>query len=512
MNNALLTITIGTHFFKINRISHEMRLIIVEFARRYIKYGLVKNTRGGGFSKEPQAVFGAATKDREEYRFHINQYDEFRDLLRMRNYPDSLVEVIYKPLISGLDANFKLKPTWVLRDYQVPVVDYLLNGEHSNSKIVEMQTGKGKGLVTLKALAEIGKKFAVLLRSMYVEKWVEEIQQKLDIQAHEIMVIQGGKNLQALINLAITDQLSDIKCFIISNTTYRNWLSMYEKYGDEMVELGYPIQPEDFFETIGCGVRVIDEIHLDLHLQFKTDLYTNVEKSIALSATFLSRDKFIEHVQEVMYPKKYRYQGGPLDKYISSTAVFYSIRDMSHIRTTERGSNTYSQTAFEKSIRRNPEQSANYNRLIKHLVDEFFMKDYKSGQRCAVYAGSIDTSTILTNHLKRAYPHLDVRRYVEDDPYENLIESDIRVTTVLSGGTAHDIDKLKTVILTNSLDSLQSNIQVMGRLRNLPDMPLRFVYLACTDIEKQMNYHRTKKELMLERAKVYQEYNAPISV
>lgn len=791
MNSTLLTVTVGSHFFKLNRISHSIRPIIREFAFRYIKYGLVKNPRGGGFKRVPQAVFGAATDDREEYRFHINQYEEFRALFKERGYPDSVFDVVHKPVPQGVHYDLQLKPGWVLRDYQEPIVEYL-SINPPVAKIVEIQPGKGKGqpldalikvpggwatmgsmqvgtqvtakdgttttvtgvfpqgfkdvyeltfvdgrtascddthlwrvfvkntdpdeqwrvvdtlelkrlmdemnnqiyielcdsevsddvvlpvdpytlgvkigtddntakyipdayldastvqrqallqglmdidgtvteeeifystsnlrlsyeiqylvrslggiashcrcvcttvehgriknkllnyevrfrvkkpselfsnpikkeqtnnikqyadglklriesvelvgreqtqcisvahpdqlyitddfvvthntLSFLASMARIKTRFAAVIRPMFIDKWVADVQKVLNITADEVMVVQGGANLKALIELAKTDQLGNIKAIIISNKTYQGWLTIYEKFREGAQELGYGCHPEDLFEVIGCGVRLVDEIHLDLHLQFKLDLYTNVASSIALSATFLSNDKFIEHVQSVMYPPATRYQGGPLDRYVTAIAAFYSIEDMSKIRTVENGGTMYSHNAFEKSIRRNPHQLQNYCRLIKHYVDVVYMEDYKQGERCIVFASSIEMCAILRNYLARAYPQLDVRRFVAEDPPENMLEPDIIVTTVLSGGTAHDVEKLKAIVQTITLDSIQSNIQAMGRLRNLPNMPLRFLYTVCTDVEKSVKYHHSKVEMLKQRAKVYQEMTSPFRV
>jgi hypothetical protein len=107
---------------------------------------------------------------------------------------------------------------------------------------------------------------------------------------------------------------------------------------------------------------------------------------------------------------------------------------------------------------------------------------------------------------------LKVNRYVDEDPFEYLLEADLCFSTVLSAGTAVDISMLKTVIMSNSLDSIQSNIQAFGRLREIKDLTLRFVYLVCLDIPKQVEYHKSKKELLIQRSKTYGEYFLPFAI
>ena len=137
------------------------------------------------------------------------------------------------------------------------------------------------------------------------------------------------------------------------------------------------------------------------------------------------------------------------------------------------------------------------------------VNDYKYGEKLAIYVSSIKMATSLTEYLKQQYADLDVRRYVEDDPYENLLDPDIRITTIMSGGTGHDISNLKMVLLTVAISSSQSNVQTLGRLRKLDDIPVRFYYLTNLNVKKHVEYHEKKKEMLLFRAKTYKEFFYP---
>ena len=72
---------------------------------------------------------------------------------------------------------------------------------------------------------------------------------------------------------------------------------------------------------------------------------------------------------------------------------------------------------------------------------------------------------------------------IVNDPYENIIEPDIRVTTIISGGTAIDIPNLRTLIL-NNIKSPVANLQTMGRLRDLQNRDVKFYYLYSEQIAK----------------------------
>jgi hypothetical protein len=63
-----------------------------------------------------------------------------------------------------------------------------------------------------------------------------------------------------------------------------------------------------------------------------------------------------------------------------------------------------------------------------------------------------------------------VRRYVQGDPYkENYLECDIRVTTVLSGGTAHDVKNL----IEYSIQLMQNNKAMKKKFMNLMTLQLK---------------------------------------
>jgi hypothetical protein len=205
-------------------------------------------------------------------------------------------------------------------------------------------------------------------------------------------------------------------------------------------------------------------------------------------------------MQELMYPSSTRFNGLELDKYIEAVAYLYHIQPDRAYRTEEYGQSTYSHGAYEKSILKNREFTHHYFRMIKGIVDTTYMQSRKPGEKFAIFVSSIAMATALTNFLSEEYPKVDVRRYVEDDEYKNLLEAEIRITTVLSGGTAHDIPNLVGLLLTISIDSIQANIQVMGRLRKL-ESQVYFYYMACMDIPKQMQFHERKAGMLAERAK-----------
>lgn len=505
-NESYFTLVVYSHFFKITDISNKARQLIKQFTYRFVQYGLIRS-QGGKFIKGPIKTFGASNANRTEFRFHKNSLKDFIVFLEDNFITTKLYKVVEIPLHESRDTSFDINPTFKLRDYQEPAYDYLIN-EDDNFKLLEFRMGRGKGSTSIKALHTLHKRTLIVIKSSYVEKWVVELNQFLLLNKKSIMTVSGSSQFKGLIELANTDELlADF--IIISNRTYQNFITCYED-DSEFFKSEYSLDtPEELFSLLKIGVRLIDEVHQDFHFNFKLDLYTNVYKTISLSATLLSYDRFLSEIYEIMYPKVKRYNEALIHKFVHSHAVKYNISEKTHIKTSEYNSTTYSHLAFEKSAIKNNWFLTSYFELIDKIAQEGYFNHYAKGDKLIIFASSIDMVTRLTEYFNDKYPVYDVRRYVEDDPYENILDADIRITTVLSGGTAIDIPGLTCSILTIAINSVVSNLQSFGRLRDIPNRDVRFYYFVCNQIPKHLDYHNNKKELMAMYAKTYREINYP---
>lgn len=503
--HSYFKVDIYSHFFKLTCVTPRGREVINEFTKPYCKWEFIK--RGRIWSREIVKVFGARTKDLLEYRYHINQYQDFLKLLADKGIlPELVVTEIHTPL-PGADSQLEMLPHWHPREPQLPVIEYL-DAPEPTRKLVEMQTGGGKTFLATKRAVETGKRIVVILKPQFIQKWVADFEKHCGIKKKDVITVQGSAPLMDLIVQAKEGTL-DKDVIILSNRTMQMWLKAYEQDGRRTLDQGYDCLPDEFLPLLGCGVRIIDEVHMDFHLNFKLDLYCHCPLTISLSATLISDDPFVARMYEIGYPRDQRFAGLAYVKFIESTALFYNTKRPDKLRTVEWGSTQYSQFAFENSIMKFPTLLQSFMDMIVFAIREYYLRDYVNGNRCLVYCGSIDLCTIVSAYLQKVFTDKDVRRYVEQDQYENLMDADISVSTVLSAGTGHDIDKLSTVILTNAMKSSASNIQGFGRLRNLPGITKRFVYFVCTDVPKHIEYHIKKNDLLLTRASICSSVTYP---
>lgn len=356
----------------------------------------------------------------------------------------------------------------------------------------------------LAAAARIGLRTIVIVKSMYVDKWVGDIISTTQTPRKRILKIGGSKALIELFSLAKKNKLK-ADFIVISINTIGKWFDMFEDRGAGIKDFGYHSTPETWYEDLQIGVRITDEVHQFFHANFKLDLYSNVKYSIPLSATLLTRDANLERMYELMFPVTDRAPSLALHKYAHSYAMHYQFERPLKIRTMEYGQSMYSHNAVERSIISDSKIFANYMKLIDETLKMTYLDNPLQGKKAAIFCSSKDMCGRVVEYLKKKYPQFDTRRYVDVDPYENAIDSDIRVTTIGSCGAAVDIPNLVTVILTQAIESIQANIQVLGRLREIVGTKVEFVFFTADNIEKHVKYYIQKKDIMRERAASFNE-------
>lgn len=489
-----LTLTVGTHFFRLNRITARAKPCVLAFQTRFLQYTLIK--KQGRFVSEPTKAYRARTDDKLEYRFHIHQLPQFEEHLIQYALRGDMIERKTLPVPVAQKVNLEIQPQWAPRKNQPMAIDYCLKPNIVN-RLLTLPPGEGKSYISCYINEKLGDLPIYIFRPMYLKKWIIDLMKTFVITPKEIVVVKGGDSLQALLHMASEGPLP-YKVILLSNKTLQAWLTTYEEYRDGVLELGYSCLPEDMLGHLRVGSRWIDEVHLDYHLNFKIDCYTNVNYACSMSGTMRSRDPFINRAYEWAYPMIDRCPEVKAAQYIQATSLMYRLEHPAKVKVINQ-QGMYSQHLFEESILASKTLSQNILKMTISVINNvFFDEDFwRPGDRCVVYVVSINMAAWLTEKLRDAFPDRDVRRYVESDPYEDLMQGEILVTSLQKAGTNVDISMLTTVFLLHQIDSLQGNVQGIGRLRELADgRQPRFVTAVCMDIPKHMGYHENRMALL----------------
>ncbi len=507
-------IDLYSHHFTVTRITPGTQRAIEAISSGLMEWDLITvgYERGKPIRRfMPIRIYASAKDDRTEFRYHINLLDRFRAQLTANNVPLDKVEFVDHALYEPVPIELKLISGKVPREHQIPLIDYMSKMDANRSKLITSYPGSGKGFSAMSAMKNLGVRTMIVVRAQYIEKWAEELEQEVELRKGDLITVQGSKGLISVMNLALMGEL-DAKIIIVGNRTLLNYIKAYEK--EPNFEDQYPIHPEQLYEKLGIGLRVIDEAHMDFHFNFKQDTYTHVPYAISMTATIDSDQEFMNNMYRIMWPVETRGPDVREDPYIVSTCLWYNVEHYNRIRY-QNHKKQYSHIEFENSIRRNKIMLANYLKIPELMVRTKFERYHEPGQKMLIFCASVAMCTIFTEHLKKKFPQFSVARYVGEDNWEDLHNNDIVVSTIQSAGTAVDILNLRYVLMTVALSSKQTNIQVVGRLRKLKDYPNEtpeFMFLACRNIRKHCEYAEAKRSKLNSKVKHFTQVYLPITV
>lgn len=498
-----------SHGFRVTRFNDDIRQLLVGFCRLFVKAETNKD-RHGRYVDVPKKVFATATIARDQYFFHINVLEKFYEFFEFHRIPRSRINVIersmYEPACTALEW---INHAIILREYQNEAVDFV-DKEKPRTKMINIQAGQGKTLTLLAYINHAQLRTVLIMKPMYMKQWKKEILSCFKINKGDFYIIGGdgkeaaggAKALRSLIQLAKEDPEFNPSIIMISNATYRDYLSSFRMNPQQCKEL-YGCYPWEFFELMNAGLVAVDEVHQDFHFNFLLHCFSNIYKFAAMSATMKSDDPAMNRFYRIMFPQDTYAPAPPLKKYIDVYEVFYRFDREDLIRYRVR--NKYHQATFEKSIMRSKRMLANYVNMIGTMVDHQFFRhrDYRPGMKILVYADRVEMCTAIADALKAKFPDRKVTRFCATvDKEENLYGegNEVIVTTLKSCGTARDVKDVAVGLATIGISGLQASDQLIHRLREFkrPEwqgITPRFIFLGSRGNDKHLKYaeDRTSK-------------------
>lgn len=496
---TLPLITVFSHNFSVTNLTPQFRAIVRKFASQYVHYTVVE--QNGRWERSLQGYYFAWTKDKMCYRFHRNILDEFREhLVREGLSEDRDYRIKVEPFYQPVEADFVHKGKFQTpRPKQVDIVKQLRSKDPA-TKFLGLQMGGGKMYLSTVSMAFWSTMTLMFLLPRYIVKTANDLEEILELEEGDVLQISGTAALSDFIR-NVGDMERKPKIVILSSVTYQYWLTKQQEqpYGEPVQ--GFDCLPEEFFQYCGFGHRVIDETHQYYNLNFQLDLHTHVESALSMSATFKTRDDFLKSMYQVGYPDKIHCKLPDLDIFSRVAAWHYDFLDLRGIRTSTWGRTSYSHVEFEKSLMKNKKILRQYLFMVSETVRKTYMVNRKAGEKCLIYFSTTAMCEMARNFLRGMYEGLEINKFNQGDPYSNLTDADICCATLGKAGTNVDLKNLTTVILTIGIDSIQSNLQAYGRMRDNKTLygsdrdPL-FVYYVCNNFRKHKDYDRAKTELL----------------
>ena len=447
-------------------------------------------------------VFASTVKYNNSFRFNINTLKDMMVVLNAKGISKEDISVTLDKdyEIAPIDGIFN--PEISLRPYQVKYDHILVKDTNEKFQLVDLPPGKGKTIIALHAIMSINRRTLIIVLPRYIEKWVGDIKFGTDTEDDEIYVIQGHKGIVDILDEVKETGITDLpyKFIIIGTNTMYNYVKDFENnYNTE--EYKYDSRPDLLTRELGVGTILNDETHQQFHSVYKSLLYLDGRQLIGLSATLINKDAGITRMYNTMFPGNSRISNlVGVDRYVDIYAIMYRLRNPKIVQYKRQQG--YNHNLYESSMFRRSNLLKDYTDMILHYLKVGHIDRAKKGEKCLIFVASINMATLLTNIIKKKYPEHDVRRYVEDDPYENVINGEITLSTLGSASTALDIPNLITVIQTVSVRSIQAIRQNFGRLRDI-GKEVRYYQLFTNSIPNQTVAFKESKAILGPIAKSY---------
>lgn len=497
-----------SHHFIISDVDSVYQRGIDAFARRLVQTESNMD-RFGNIITSKVHTFAVRHGFEMAYRFHINHLEQLTEFLAsggLRFDAGPMVD-LYEPEY----ANFQVKDGWEPRGDQIPVVEYLVSP--GVKKVVDAQTGSGKTIMTMFGLAKVKVRCALVIKPMYISRWMDVLVGKdmifKNFGSKNVMTVRGSAQMSSIINLAREGEF-DVDFVVISNRTYINYIQHYDEHGPTE-EYGW-CKPEELWELLGIGVRLIDEAHQDFFGCFLTDLHSHVPKSIELSGSLEPDMDFLKEMYNIMYPKALRMNTGVYVRYVDVIGLLYSLDvNMPHPKTTRRGRSSYSQAAYEESILKIPMRTRRLQEMMSFVCENYFMAERLPDHKLLVFFDTVGMCALMADYYQELYPDLYVSKYTEEEDPSVLDDADIIIATPASAGTAVDITNLQQVHSFVMRSSTQALIQMLGRLRRLSvdTITPKYLYLCSNDITTHQKYQYKMQEVFRFRAKTQSQRALP---
>lgn len=317
-------------------------------------------------------------------------------------------------------------------------------------------------VIATNAVCTMGKKVGVFILPRYIDKWVEDFSKYTDIDPERVFVVQGSDSIKKVL-----EDHDKYDVFIFSS---RTMMFYFKKFSDG---LDVECRPDELFSKLGIGVLLSDESHQELKTIFMGLVYNNVPKLVGMSATLVSDKKDEKYLQELLFPKEVRVSNlVKFDNHIEFVQAPYYL-NIGGLKFRYQSHLGYSQIEFEKSIMKYKLLAKSYYEMIWYRIETDYLERRKKGEKAIIFFGLVGMCQAFKEFLEKKEElrkkKIRVCKYTQGDPFSNILEYDIIVSTRKSLGTAIDVPKLISVYDTILERSVKGNLQAIGRLRRLEE-------------------------------------------
>lgn len=353
--------------------------------------------------------------------------------------------------------------------------------------MLSLATGKGK---TYCAIHYSGKSKKLALTVVDQEsialQWIDKLTYFTNIKNEEIFLISGKDSINKLLKMK-NKELNTYKWFIGIHRTFSN---LIEEDPDEYTKL---------MKHLKIGLRYYDEAHVEWKNIFNMDRLYDC-KSIYITATPNRGNPFENKVYQLMFSN----QGVPRfvgsgDKYLNIIVYKYNSHPTDEEEYQLSNKYGFDTIAWSKYI-----MNDNLD-LFTDILGEVLETVYKSNKhKTAILLKSIDLCNTVYDQMQSLLEEKGLtsgKYHSKIKNREKTLEKDVIFSTEKSFGKALDVKDLSVCINTVPCSSESTILQIMGRLREIPDKEVFFIDLFDEGFAKQKKQYTKRLTIYKNKSK-----------
>lgn len=392
--------------------------------------------------------------------------------------------------------------------YQNEVVDRAIQPERFQI-IFAVQTGRGKTKSSQKVMVKRGVRTTLVHRPSYVDKWIYDCcvdPTGLREDRKHVHVVKGVDAVYELYELGKSGELDrrGIKIIILPTVTLMLFLKEWMASAHSN-----PVVIEEFYNVIGVGEVIMDEIHEQFRLVYLSAIMMNPPKLVEMSATLKpsKAKKFIADRYLERFPLENRVSV-PYIPVVDVRAVIYNI-DNKKLQGYAAWMAPYNHKLVEAKIMK-MDMEESYFDMVYDVMARSFLKDFQAGQKALVMFVTVEMCERFLAYARRRldaseHAHLMIVKYNAGDSYDTFMMADIGVSTPGKSGTAIDIPGLVHAYITPPISDDQLNEQIAGRPRETKqwDLTPKVWFFHCAAVPKHMKYLDDRRDTLKEIVKSF---------
>lgn len=382
-----------------------------------------------------------------------------------------------------------------LNEYQEDIVAQLENID-TNCVFVNLPTAVGKTVLATACMSEAKTRvFVMCYTTKILKQWIDTFRDMTTLKKSQVLLLKSSKQIEDIYNKP--ESVKKVEVFLCTS-------SLFDSYGRSY---GYE-KYFKLFQDLGIGMKIIDEAHTRLGTTVRINAYTNVPKTMYLSADYnQANSEMLKLFKDVLY-------GVPVlklsDEHMNELkhikAMVYSfnsrpsIEDELKVTSGVYHWSTVNYCRYEFDEDNSPMVDA-ITSILEMIVDENSISNVKGlPYKTLILVQLIEHVDKLALLLPRIIKNRSFGAYyseLDEDEKSRAVRKDIIISTYKSFSTGVNLvaPEIKDVISTCPVDNVTAN-QSAGRCRPIPDTYSRIWLVTDYGFEHNINnIERTVKYL-----------------